>query len=845
MHRLTLGIITVLAIGLFVWFAGQNDQLGPRDNQNVITNRNLRENSVRVAQKPSKKKPSKANLANPADDSANERANEPAKPRQIEYAPQKPQRASKIATTNVNPEGHLQVQQTRYAEDLPAGKHVQNHLQNASDVRNQNPELGSFIDAAAEQQNQLQQQADAIKAAIQQGTQNGEDIDIPAACLTTNVGLSFTPDNKAQLATAEVSEQSPEQMREQLNELVQTIEQMKGFESSHQTSLEHGSSQGGILEPSQFNPHANASKEAREAMERMAALPKRTGVADENCADQQGHLLSTEVDPHLAAFSKTKYPSATECRACHEQIFNEWASSSHAYASLSPMFHKFEQRLNELAQGTVGYFCLRCHAPVATTMELRRDQPIYNGPRVFREGVTCVACHRVKENYGKVNGNRRMEPGDITSPVYGSGDGLGVEEAIKHKDYFKVKTDIKDKKQGQHIHRRAVKFEQLSKSSFCVSCHQVAVAPGIKLEVVWDQYRASPAYRDGTTCQDCHMGKVPGVDAGYTVGPAALINGKAVKIERRHSNHMFYGPGYSIAHPGIFPHNPDADRWTPNQWLQFDWRSGWGTEAFEDKVESGEINVTFPKVWENIDDRFDARDIITDNLKKLRYKKDIRRQVMENGSRVTGPYFIKQPSVGRALSFHYDVCNTNPGHNMPSGSLGAQPQLWLNVVLINPNGERVWETGHMDSLGDLHDIHSEDVLRGRAKLDAQLFNLQTKFLITNLKGTDREMPLPVNTDIDQLPFIRPGGQPITNINHPPFIRMEGHSIPPLSSRHAKYKIPASAMSVPGTYRLSARLRSRAEPMYFMRFVRATPEMMRSMNEWVVDAHPQTVVFEVK
>jgi len=39
--------------------------------------------------------------------------------------------------------------------------------------------------------------------------------------------------------------------------------------------------------------------------------------------------------------------------------------------------------------------------------------------------------------------------------------------------------------------------------------------------------------------------------------------------------------------------------------------------------------------------------------------------------------------------------------------------------------------------------------------DNQLVNLQTKFLITNVKGTEREWPLPVNVDIDQLPFIRP------------------------------------------------------------------------------------------
>ena len=550
-------------------------------------------------------------------------------------------------------------------------------------------------------------------------------------------------------------------------------------------------------------------------------------------------------DPHAAIYSRDAFPSAVQCGECHQQIFDEWASSSHAYASISPMFHVFEDTINKLTQGTIGYFCLRCHAPVATTMGLRRDQPIWDGPRVFREGVTCVACHRVKVPYGKTNGERRIEPGDITQPVYGSADGTGVEVATKYGSYFKVKTDPNDKSPGQLIHKRGIQFEELGKSTFCMSCHQVAVQPGIKLEVVWDQYRASPARREGVTCQDCHMGKVPGVDGGYSVGPAAVVNDKVVNPERKHSNHAFYGPGYSIAHPGIFPHNKEADRWTVNQWLTFDWRAGWGTDEFEDALDEGSFQAYFPPEWTEVDDRYDAREIVDDNLKELAYKKDLRRQVLENGSKLDGPFFKGQPAVGAPLKFHYCLTNLNSGHNMPSGSLGAQPQLWMNAVLIGPDGNRIWETGYVDSNGDLADNHSLDVLARRIPFDDQLFNLQTKFLTTNVKGTDREMYLPINFDIDQLPFIRPAAQPVTVINHPPFIRMEAHSIPPLGSKKAKFVVPSRLLQQPGTYRLSVRMRSRAEPIYFMRFCNSTAEMERMMNEWIADFHTSSVVFEVR
>ena len=75
--------------------------------------------------------------------------------------------------------------------------------------------------------------------------------------------------------------------------------------------------------------------------------------------------------------------------------------------------------------------------------------------------------------------------------------------------------------------------------------------------------------------------------------------------------------------------------------------------------------------------------------------------------------------------------------------------------------------------------------------------------------------------------------------------MEGHSIPALGSRKAHYQIPGELLREPGVYRLSVRMRSRAEPIYFMKFVGATDEMIRMMNEWIVDVHPYTVTFEVR
>jgi hypothetical protein len=508
------------------------------------------------------------------------------------------------------------------------------------------------------------------------------------------------------------------------------------------------------------------------------------------------------------------------------------------------MFHKFEQKINDLAVGTIGTFCVRCHQSGGTVLGETRWAPLWERSQISREGVTCISCHRVAEQYTRgTNGERRILPGTIHEPVYGNIGGAGVAKVIEDKAYWKVATGPDER--GAKIHNKGIKFDQMSKSEFCASCHQVAVNVGIKLEVVWDQYRASPAAAEGVTCQDCHMSVNPGVASGFATGPVAVVNGEPVDETRTHHDHSFAGPGYSIAHPGIFPHNVDAEAWTIEDWLQFDYRAGWGSEEFEEQVDSGELEVAFPEVWSDPFDREEAWEIVQANIEANLEKQELRRRVMENGSRIDGPYFDGTPAIGRSLSFTYTITNTNNGHNLPSGSLGAQPEIWLNVALIDPDGNNVWESGYVDSAGDMADLRSVDVLEGRLPADSQLVNLQSKFLTTNVKGTDREMSLPINVDVDQLPFLRPSGTPTTVINHPPFVRMEARSIPPLGVREADYTVPGELITKPGTYKLAMRMRNRAEPIYFMRFVGATSEMEQAMNQWMIDIHPYTVEFEVQ
>jgi hypothetical protein len=371
-----------------------------------------------------------------------------------------------------------------------------------------------------------------------------------------------------------------------------------------------------------------------------------------------------EKNPHAWADSDRQYPSARVCGECHPRQFEQWSLSSHAYANLSPMFNKFEQKINDLASGTINSFCVRCHASVGTALGEPRHIAWWDRSPASREGITCVTCHRIGEGYGKTNAARRITPGSIHEPVFGPFDTTGGLKAISNAMGYGLlvspdqanRPDEPDGKKWIRIHQTAIQSDILVKSEFCVTCHQVQVHPGIKLETVWEEYRNSPAAKDGTTCQQCHMSPTPGQPTPFTTGWAARVNGQYVNQQRPLTDHTFVGPGYPISHPGLFPFRIEESPFTPQQWLKFDYRAKWGSDAFESAP-----SAVFPPEWQNPADRRKAWTIVQENLKRWDDRKQMRLQLLENGSRLDGPFFDGPPTSNQALSFNYKLTNLNKG----------------------------------------------------------------------------------------------------------------------------------------------------------------------------------------
>ena len=83
-------------------------------------------------------------------------------------------------------------------------------------------------------------------------------------------------------------------------------------------------------------------------------------------------------------------------------------SSQHAYASISPMFHAFEQKFQELTKGTVGTFCVRCHQQVGTQLgENAPNAALGDEPDLARGRE----LHHLPPGQGAVRQGQRRAPG--------------------------------------------------------------------------------------------------------------------------------------------------------------------------------------------------------------------------------------------------------------------------------------------------------------------------------------------------------------------------------------------------------------------------------------------------
>jgi hypothetical protein len=211
------------------------------------------------------------------------------------------------------------------------------------------------------------------------------------------------------------------------------------------------------------------------------------------------------------------------CATCHADHYKDWAGSMHAYASDDPVFLAMNKRGQDTTGGSLGSFCVKCHAPMALAEGATTDGT--NLPSVPQKlkGVTCFYCHSIDSVIGSHDAavtvsNDLVMRGEYSDPVPNTA----------HAAEYSV------------LHDR----DRADSAGLCGACHDIVSPAGAAIERTYSEWQSSvfAHVQGGDTCGQCHMSQSP------TPVPIAQAPGAG---PRNYHAHDF--PGVDVALTPSFP----------------------------------------------------------------------------------------------------------------------------------------------------------------------------------------------------------------------------------------------------------------------------------------------------
>lgn len=165
------------------------------------------------------------------------------------------------------------------------------------------------------------------------------------------------------------------------------------------------------------------------------------------------------------------------CGTCHPAQLADWKTSLHARSMGPGVAGQLVTMWRDDPESA--RLCLSCHAPLAEQQPYTDRGTANPGfdAGLQHAGLACATCHvRRHERFGPPRRDGSTAPS-------------GPRDALPHNGVT-----------------RTPAFRQ---SAFCASCHQFTAdgfaLNGKLLENTYEEWKRSPAARDGRQCQDCHM----------------------------------------------------------------------------------------------------------------------------------------------------------------------------------------------------------------------------------------------------------------------------------------------------------------------------------------------------
>ena len=193
----------------------------------------------------------------------------------------------------------------------------------------------------------------------------------------------------------------------------------------------------------------------------------------------------------------TDFEDSQNCKSCHEEHYEEWSKSMHAYSMKDPIFFsrwKKVQNTDHFPE-TGERFCIQCHGPVAflTGTDLSHvnsmDEIINDSNKSISDGVSCDVCHTMTSLSSTVHAGNNVA---ANAEYY-----INPGEGIKYGSIEDPQHNLAHESEYNPIYNR---------SEFCFPCHDLTIR-GVEAEITITEWSRIPglAMSGALSCQDCHM----------------------------------------------------------------------------------------------------------------------------------------------------------------------------------------------------------------------------------------------------------------------------------------------------------------------------------------------------
>ncbi len=329
---------------------------------------------------------------------------------------------------------------------------------------------------------------------------------------------------------------------------------------------------------------------------------------------------------------------------CHEQIAQEWQPSAHRYAAMDKVFLGIQEVMAKQNGAESTRYCGGCHDPISLfsgTKNIFVEN--LTGLDGYQEGVSCLACHAIRETDIKGNANYT-----VTQPKEYLWQWATNGPAKLARDFL-IRSYPDE-------HAKLAK-RSFKKPEYCAACHkqfidaEVNRVGWVQLQNQYDNWANSHWNKKGdprktVECRECHMPLVDSKDPA--AGDALDYNRKPG--DGKHRSHRF------IAANTIIPH------------AQRDELPGWEEQLrLTEQWLKGELPIP------EIADKWAKGPIVTVQL--------------------TVPPTV---APGEPIPLKVTMGSNKVGHDFPTGPLDII-QSWLEITVTDDGGRPVWASGRRDA----------------------------------------------------------------------------------------------------------------------------------------------------